>query len=166
METGVRHLCTFIACFIFSCLFVNNNISTGAAYNFPKINKTELNCLARTIYYESRGEPIDGQYAVGFVVMNRLNAGFSDSICGVVKQGLNSTNKLKCQFNGYCDNVRNNPKNNDEWKTSIYVAKMILFNLAKDPTAGAKYFHSNNVNPYWQKHFKVASIIERHTFYR
>ena len=125
-----------------------------------------MTCLARTIYYESRGESIDGQYAVGFVVMNRLNAGFSDSVCGVVKQGLNSKNKIKCQFNGYCDNVSNNPKDNDEWKTSVYVAKIILYGLAEDSTDGAKYFHNNKVKPYWQKHFKVASIKERHIFYR
>jgi len=153
---------------MFLFLFVSNlnTISGGTIDHLPKLNKKEVNCLARTIYYESRGEPLEGQYAVGFVVMNRLNAGFSDSVCGVIKQGMNSNDKMKCQFNGYCDNVHNTPKNYDAWKVSEYVAKTILLDLAKDSTSGAKYFHNNKVKPYWRKHFEVVSTIEKHTFYR
>jgi len=47
----------------------------------------ELNCLAGAIYFESRNEPLDGQLAVGRVIVARAKSGrFPDSYCGVVYQ--------------------------------------------------------------------------------
>ena len=47
-----------------------------------------LTCLALNVYYEARSEPMDGQYAVAHVVLNRVaNDAFPDDACKVVKQG-------------------------------------------------------------------------------
>lgn len=46
----------------------------------------DVTCLASAIYYESNGEPLKGQYAIGEVIMNRLHARISNSICGIVNQ--------------------------------------------------------------------------------
>ena len=45
--------------------------------------KSALLCLALTIYHESRGEPVSGQYAVAEVVVNRSQER-NLSICDVV----------------------------------------------------------------------------------
>ena len=46
----------------------------------------ELRCLAENVYYESRGEPLVGQYAVAEVTMNRVaSPEFPDSVCAVVR---------------------------------------------------------------------------------
>ncbi len=47
----------------------------------------EMQCLAGAIYFESRGEPLAGQLAVGQVIVNRAEARqFPASYCGVVYQ--------------------------------------------------------------------------------
>ena len=47
----------------------------------------ELHCLANAVYFESRGEPLDGQLAVAQAILNRVESGrYADSICGVVNQ--------------------------------------------------------------------------------
>ena len=44
-------------------------------------------CLATAVYFESRGEPIEGQLAVADVVINRAASGrYPSDWCGVVKQ--------------------------------------------------------------------------------
>ena len=47
----------------------------------------ELQCLAGAVYFESRGEPLDGQLAVAQVIINRAESGqFPESYCSVVHQ--------------------------------------------------------------------------------
>src|SRR5919106_4678476 len=46
-----------------------------------------LDCLARNVYYEARGEPIAGQYAVAEVTMNRkASPRYPKTVCEVVYQ--------------------------------------------------------------------------------
>ena len=46
----------------------------------PKVT-SELRCLAEAIYFEARGEPLIGQYAVGEVIINRvLSKEFPNSV--------------------------------------------------------------------------------------
>ncbi|MBE0618248.1 MAG: cell wall hydrolase, partial [Proteobacteria bacterium] len=55
-----------------------------------------ITCLARSIYWEAKGEGDAGMEAVANVVMNRLgHKGFPNTICGVVKQG---HEQGACQF--------------------------------------------------------------------
>src|SRR5881227_4294028 len=47
----------------------------------------DLRCLAQNVYFEARGEPVAGQYAVAEVTMNRKASGrYSDTVFGVVYQ--------------------------------------------------------------------------------
>jgi hypothetical protein len=60
-----------------------------------------VTCLARTIYWEAKGEGEEGMRAVANVVLNRLGKpGFPDTVCGVVKEG---QSQRKCQFSWWCD---------------------------------------------------------------
>ena len=45
--------------------------------------KTALLCLALTVYFEARGEPEHGQYAVAEVVMNRVEQRDA-TVCSIV----------------------------------------------------------------------------------
>jgi hypothetical protein len=49
--------------------------------------KKEIECLAKSIYHEARGESEIGKKAVAIVLMNRAkSANFSNSICRVVHE--------------------------------------------------------------------------------
>jgi hypothetical protein len=49
----------------------------------------DLNCLTKNIYHEARGEPVDGQYAVAEVTMNRVaSKHYPNTVCDVVYQVL------------------------------------------------------------------------------
>jgi spore germination cell wall hydrolase CwlJ-like protein len=55
-----------------------------------------ITCLARTIYWEARGEKAASMEAVASVVMNRLgHEGFPNAVCEVVRQG---QERGACQF--------------------------------------------------------------------
>ena len=52
--------------------------------------QSDLECLARNIYYEAGSEPEEGKAAVGLVTINRSRSGnFPTTICGVVNQRTN-----------------------------------------------------------------------------
>src|SRR5438309_407628 len=49
------------------------------------LEQKNIECLARNIYFEARGEPAAGQYAVAEVTMNRkASRFFPRSVCAVV----------------------------------------------------------------------------------
>ena len=59
--------------------------STSIATNAPLDEQT--NCLATAVYFEARGESLEGQLAVARVVMNRAASGrYPPDWCSVVKQ--------------------------------------------------------------------------------
>ena len=59
-------------------------------------------CLSEAIYFEARGEPLEGQEAVAQVVMNRVFSGYyPHDVCGVVFQ--NKYRHLACQFTFACE---------------------------------------------------------------
>ena len=60
-----------------------------------------ITCLSRSIYWEAKGITAADMEAVASVVMNRLgHEGFPDTVCGVVKQGVETR---ACQFSWWCD---------------------------------------------------------------
>lgn len=62
-------------------------MSSSANTGTVTANSNDLNLLARIIYAEARGEPYEGQVAVGAVVMNRLkNSSFPNTVAGVIYQ--------------------------------------------------------------------------------
>src|SRR5687768_14010949 len=58
-----------------------------SAYSGPVTADAEQECLAGAVYFEARGEPIEGQLAVAEVVLNRAASGrYPPRICDVVTQ--------------------------------------------------------------------------------
>jgi spore germination cell wall hydrolase CwlJ-like protein len=135
-----------------------------------QVNPKERECLAKAIYWEARNQSLDGKVAVGFVVINRVNAGlWKDTVCGVVYQG--------CQFSWVCDGKAKRNlyklKNEDEkiaWAEAIALANELLmeYNDLEDVTKGATFFHAHYVKPDWSRWKKVERTvrIDDHIFYR
>jgi hypothetical protein len=126
----------------------------------------EFECLALNVYFESRGEPLAGQYAVAAVTLNRVvHPDFPDSICQVVMQGA-ELGRNRCQFSWVCDRYGNRPRNDDAWENAKQVAFTTLFLDQPDPTGGALYFHTAWVRPNWSRIMLKVGRIGGHLFYR
>ena len=126
----------------------------------------EFECLALNIYFESRGEPLIGQYAVAAVTLNRVvHPGFPDSICQVVMQGA-ELGRNRCQFSWVCDGYGNRPRQDGAWEKARQVAFATLFLDQPDPTGGALYFHVAWVRPNWSRVMVEVGRIGGHLFYR
>jgi N-acetylmuramoyl-L-alanine amidase len=122
-------------------------------------NTAELECLAGTIYFESKGEPIEGQLAVAEVVLNRTKSGkFPTTICGVVKQ--------RHQFS-FVRGGRFPPiaRNTPAWRKAVAIAHIALDDLADSRAQTAMFFHATYVRPAWRGLKRVAQV-GRHIFYR
>lgn len=117
----------------------------------------ELNCLAKNVYFEARGEPDDGKLAVAIVTLNRArDKQFPNSICEVVYQ-----NK---QFNWTFDGKSDVPKNKKAWKKSVEIALKAIYN--KDSyNKDILFFHAAYSSPYWKTHFQRVMKIGNHIFY-
>ena len=133
--------------------------------------ETALMCLAMNIYHEARSESIAGQYAVADVVLNRVESkNYPNTVCGVVKQAKLWEGKPirnKCQFSWYCDGKRDEPTDTFSWQQSVEVAIMINNHKRfRGITEGATHYHTNYVDPYWNKDYKLVTTIDNHIFYR
>jgi len=125
------------------------------------VNKSaEIDCLARNIYHEARGESLRGQIAVAAVTVNRvLTKGYPASICQVVYQPY--------QFSWVKELLKSkhNPRENEQFRTARAIASAYLKGLYKDPTKGALFYHASRVNPKWAKTVLKTAQIGNHVFY-
>lgn len=147
----------------------------GSASNKPvSVPTTPLECLAQNIYFEARGEGIEGQRAVAYVTLNRVtDPKFPKSICEVVTQGAKRSNgkpvQGACQFSWYCDGKHHTIAEPNSWYVAVAVATetLLTYNRENDPTHGALFYHK--VEPS-KKHLKNSGVIQlanigQHTFY-
>ena len=62
-------------------------LGIGDSYNNGNFTESEISLLARIISAESRGEPYEGQVAVGAVILNRIDhPSFPNTLSGVIFQ--------------------------------------------------------------------------------
>jgi spore germination cell wall hydrolase CwlJ-like protein len=123
-----------------------------------------LTCLARTVYWEARGDSETSMEAIANVVMNRLgHDGFPDTVCSVVKQG---HEQGQCQFSWWCDGRSDSAFEEDPYKISKEIARRALNLQLTDATGGALYFHHRNVNPKWAPEYLKTVEIGEFVFYK
>jgi hypothetical protein len=128
---------------------------------------TEQRCLAEAMYYEARGEGVDGEKAIAEVVIHRTkSAGYPHSICGVVYQG--AALKHACQFSFTCSGELQQPKTPGAWARAKRLAARILGGLIQlgDVTEDAISFHAADVEPGWGDRLVKTIQIGNHVFYR
>jgi len=132
----------------------------------------EIGCLARNVYYESRGESLQGQMAVALVTLNRAeNPMFPNTICGVVNERKKVAKRgLVCQFSWRCES-HTNPKKHIKQSHESYQAAITAI-LDYDSltqtlvTADTLFFHAAHVRPFWRKVKQRLARIDNHIFYR
>jgi N-acetylmuramoyl-L-alanine amidase len=118
-----------------------------------------LLCLALNIYYEARGEPLDGQFAVAEVTLRRVaDSRWPDTVCDVVYQ--------PHQFEWTRRHVLP-PHDEAAFALALSVAKAASImpgTLKGAATRCADHFHSGPP-PRWARWYKLERQIGGHYFY-
>lgn len=123
-----------------------------------------ITCLARTLYWEAKGQPGPDMEAVANVVMNRLaHEGFPNSVCEVVTEGAEQS---PCQFSWWCDGRPDDVVEEEAYDVAKEVARQALNQELADRSDGALYFHSRNVTPDWAAEYRQTTETEHFLFYR
>ena len=116
----------------------------------------ELKCLATAVYFEARGEPLEGQLAVAQVILNRVESGrFASSICGVVYQPNQFT----------FAHSRLPAAASSDWRVAQAIATIAQGASWHAMAPKAMNFHAVRVAPNWSGMRKVSQI-GNHIFYR
>ncbi len=141
---------------------------TAAPIDPEAYQRRQVHCLARAIYFEARSEPVDGQFAVARVVLNRTESGrYPDTICRVVYQNAHLENR--CQFSFVCDGLPDEPTDSIAWAMALGMAAALV--RTEDPLLSAQvlrstHYHADYVRPYWAPQLAMTGTVGRHIFYR
>lgn len=128
----------------------------------------ELRCLAENIYFEARGEPLNGQYAVAEVTLNRVRSPyFPKTICAVVHDTRWDPQRRRfvAHFSWTQMEDRGEPWG-PLWQQSMAVATAVLNDSHMPVVPDALYYHANSVQPYWASTKHSVARIGSHVFYR
>ncbi len=120
--------------------------------SIPQANEANVNLLARIISAEARGEPYEGQVAVGAVILNRIeHPSFPDTLSGVIYQPGAFTAITDGQFN-------------EPVAESAYRAARDALN-GTDPSGGAIYYYNpDKTSNQWIRTRPVIKRIGAHLF--
>lgn len=112
----------------------------------------EIDLLARTISAEARGEPYEGQVAVGAVILNRVeHPSFPNTIAGVVYQ----SGAFSCMDDGQF----NQPVSQSSRKAAVDAIN------GWDPSGGAIYYYNPvTATSKWIRSRPIIVTIGKHVF--
>jgi spore germination cell wall hydrolase CwlJ-like protein len=130
--------------------------------------ESDLQCLAENIYFEARGEPLNGQYAVAEVTLNRTRAqNFPHTICSVVHEMRwdPGRRRLVADFS-WTELGALSPDNGPAWKRAMEVASAAYDDLHDPIVPGALFYHATRVRPGWARTRTAIATIGNHIFYR
>lgn len=127
--------------------------------------QNETNCLAEAIYFEARGESLEGQAAVAEVVLNRVESKYwPNTVCGVVKQG--AERSTGCQFSYTCDGIPERINSQKAWSQAEQLAAFMMRGGPRRITGRATHYHADYVAPPWARTMERTAVVGRHIFYR
>ena len=122
----------------------------------------EVLCLTVAIYYEARGEPIEGQAAVAQVILNRVqHPDFPDDACAVVFE--------PDQFSFVGDPSDLIPpmvENEQALRATERATEAALEVLEGYHThITSTHYHADYVEPYWADVYTLDFRVGNHIFY-
>jgi hypothetical protein len=135
----------------------------------------ERRCLAQAIYFEARGEPEEGQWAVAQVILNRVaHRNYPNAICDVVFQGA-ALGRRHCQFSFACDGRSDQGGNGNRIVRESWVKANLIASAAyrkhlenqtlNEMPASTVFYHARRVSPQWASAYRPVASIGEHIFY-
>lgn len=136
------------------CIFIVDKSSTNNVSKAKSTSTSDIQLMARAINGEARGEPYEGQVAVGAVILNRVkDSRFPNSISGVIYQPGAFTAVSDGQINAAISEG-----------STVYKAAQDAIN-GWDPTSGCVYyFNPNTATNKWIWSRPLVKIIGKHRF--
>jgi spore germination cell wall hydrolase CwlJ-like protein len=128
----------------------------------------DLTCLARNVYYEARGEPAAGRYAVAEVTLNRVASPYyPDTVCEVVYQK-NWDTLRKRYVSAFSWTEFDSTPHPDEgvWQEAWAAAEAVYDGRRPPKLKGALHYHATYIKPSWARGKRPLARIGRHVFYR
>ncbi len=145
----------FITLLIICGIYLINSEEDGnKSYAASASSTSDLQLMARAINGEARGEPYEGQVAVGAVILNRVkSSSFPNTIAGVIYE--------PGAFTAVSDGQINVPIAED---STVYKAAQDALN-GWDPTGGAiYYFNPDTATNKWIWSRPLIKQIGKHRF--
>lgn len=116
-------------------------------------------CLATAIYFEARGEDLEGQLAVADVVMNRAESEkYPSTWCNVVKQ--------RAQFSFVQNRRFPSIREGQAWETAKAVARVAINEAHEILPEDVLWYHADYVRPSWGRRLDQVTKVGVHIFYR
>jgi N-acetylmuramoyl-L-alanine amidase len=128
----------------------------------------DLQCLAENVYFEARGEPLDGQYAVAEVTLNRTRAqNFPHGVCAVVHETRwDPVRRRRIADFSWTELGALTPEDRPAWKQALAVAAAVYDDEHQQLVPGALFYHATRVRPEWSRSRRAVATIGNHVFYR
>lgn len=131
-----------------------------AEHRDTPVGDVQFECLASAVYFESRGEPLEGQLAVAEVILNRVASGrFRATICDVVTQPSQFSFVRRGQ-------IPQAPRQSAAWQRAVAIAHIAMQNLHDVTGDNSLFFHATYVRPSWGRASARIARIGNHVFYR
>ncbi len=136
------------------CIFIVDKGKTNNVSLAKTTNTSDVQLMARAINGEARGEPYEGQVAVGAVILNRVkDSRFPNSISGVIYQPGAFTAVSDGQINVTISEG-----------STVYKAAQDAIN-GWDPTSGCVYyFNPSTATNKWIWSRPLVKTIGKHRF--
>src|SRR5712664_2347802 len=151
--------------FLLTAVFANQDERRDRA---RELDRQNLACLARNVYFEARGEPAAGQYAVAEVTMNRKASGrYSGTVCGVVYQ--KNWDPLRKRYVGafsWTEFDSLPTPTGEDWLRAWEVAEAVYYEREAPVLEGAMFFHATYIKPDWARGKRPLARIGGHVFYK
>jgi spore germination cell wall hydrolase CwlJ-like protein len=151
--------------FAASAVFTHRDVQNARVRDF---HARSLDCLARNVYYEARGEPLAGQYAVAEVTMNRKASPlYPKTVCEVVYQ--KNWDPLRKRYVGafsWTEFQALDAPEGEAWRRAVRVAEDVYHQRRPPTLQGVVHFHAVYIQPDWSKERQRVARIGRHVFYR
>ena len=146
-------------------LISDHPVRAAAAMVFKAHSQNDADCLTQAVYYEARGEGVDGMRAVAQVILNRVrHPAFPKTICNVVYQG--AMHGTSCQFSFVCNGAMGNRVEPGAWRRARDVAGAALEGYVMKSVGTATHFHTLTVDPMWSGTMIRVATVGGHAFYQ
>jgi len=129
------------------------------------VDRKQLACLQRALYFEARGEGELGLAAVAHVALNRVGTRPSRAtVCDVVRE----PGQFAPYLTGEPDEADLAETDEDATRLAIEIAAEVMAGYLPDPSRGGRYFYAPavlKVAPAWAKGMKETARVGGHRFF-